>query len=113
MAFLQRILNGKGRIEREYAAGRERIDLAIEWQGRWTVIEIKLVSEKRGRDSTLEKGLRQVARYRATVGAVEAWLILFDRRPAARAKPWEERLTWEQHPDPTNPAAAPITVVGA
>jgi hypothetical protein len=28
MAFLQRVLNGGGRIEREYAAGRGRMDLA-------------------------------------------------------------------------------------
>jgi hypothetical protein len=33
MAFLQRITNGGGRIEREYAAGRGRMDLAIEYGG--------------------------------------------------------------------------------
>ncbi|MBP7636232.1 AAA-like domain-containing protein, partial [Candidatus Ozemobacteraceae bacterium] len=112
MAFLQRILNGQGRIEREYAAGRGRVDLAIEWQGRWIVIEIKLVHPADGRDGTLAEGLRQVARYRDTVGADEAWLVLFDRRPASRQKSWEERLTWEEHPDPTGHPAH-ITVVGA
>ncbi|MDR3109109.1 MAG: AAA family ATPase, partial [Planctomycetaceae bacterium] len=35
MAFLQRVTNGSGRIEREYAAGRKRMDLAIEYKGKW------------------------------------------------------------------------------
>ncbi len=30
-AFLQRIINGGGRIHREYALGRKRTDLFIEW----------------------------------------------------------------------------------
>ncbi|MBF0544471.1 MAG: ATP-binding protein [Candidatus Riflebacteria bacterium] len=43
MAFLQRVTNGGGRVEREYAAGRGRMDLAIEFAGTWTIIEIELV----------------------------------------------------------------------
>jgi hypothetical protein len=35
MAFLQRVTNGHGRIEREYAAGSGRMDLAVEYNGRW------------------------------------------------------------------------------
>ncbi|MDR2626760.1 MAG: hypothetical protein LBC40_01860 [Dysgonamonadaceae bacterium] len=31
-AFLQRVLNGGGRIEREYAAGRGRMDLFVEYK---------------------------------------------------------------------------------
>jgi hypothetical protein len=34
-AFLQRVTNGEGRIEREYAAGRGRMDLAVEYHGSW------------------------------------------------------------------------------
>jgi hypothetical protein len=95
MAWFQRITNGGGRIEREYAAGRGRVDLAIEWNGRWYVIEIKLVHPQDGREGTIEDGLRQTAAYRDRIGAIEAYLVLFDRRPEARTKPWEERLTWE------------------
>ncbi|RCK72913.1 MAG: Cell division protein FtsI [Peptidoglycan synthetase] [Candidatus Ozemobacter sibiricus] len=112
MAFLQRVVNGRGRIEREYAAGRGRVDLAVEWQGRWSVIEIKLVHPADGREGTIEEGLRQTARYRDAVGASEAYLVVFDRRPEARARPWEERLTWEERPSPTG-QGGPITVVGA
>jgi hypothetical protein len=31
MAFLQRVVNGGGQVEREYAAGRGRMDLAVEF----------------------------------------------------------------------------------
>jgi hypothetical protein len=113
MAFLQRVINGQGRIEREYAAGRGRVDLAIEWQGSWSIIEIKLVSPKRGYDVIIADGLRQVARYRSTFEGAAAFLVVFDRRECARAQPWEERLTWAEHPDPLDPARPPITVVGA
>jgi hypothetical protein len=33
MAFLQRIINGGGKIHREYALGRKRMDLLVEWPG--------------------------------------------------------------------------------
>ena len=33
-AFLQRVVNSGGRIEREYGVGRRRIDLAVIWPGR-------------------------------------------------------------------------------
>jgi len=93
MAFLQRVINGGGRIEREYAAGRGRVDLAVEWHGVWAVIEIKLVHPQDSLETTIEEGLKQTARYRDTVGAKEAWLIVFDRRDKSRTLPWEQRLS--------------------
>jgi len=93
MAFLQRVINGGGRIEREYAAGRGRVDLAVEWRGVWAVIEIKLVHPQDSLETTIEEGLKQTARYRDTVGAKEAWLIVFDRRDKSRSLPWEQRLS--------------------
>lgn len=80
MAFLQRVVNGggqdawpssenreaisrPGRVEREYAAGRGRMDLAIHYGGKWNIIEIKLVNH-RGRDYTVQKGLEQILTYR-------------------------------------------------
>ncbi|HCM24993.1 MAG TPA: hypothetical protein DIC34_00330 [Treponema sp.] len=56
MAFLQRVANGGGRIEREYAAGRGRVDIAIQYGGTWSIIEIKLVS-RAGRERTVVQGL--------------------------------------------------------
>jgi hypothetical protein len=96
-AFLQRILNGGGRIEREYAAGRGRMDLAVEYAKRWYIIEIKLIHSYDTPEEVREEGLRQVARYRDTIdGASPAYLCIFDRRPGAKQRSWEERLTWTQ-----------------
>ena len=38
MAFLQRVINSGGRIEREYATGRGRMDVAAEYKGAYLVI---------------------------------------------------------------------------
>jgi len=42
MAFLQRIINGGGRIEREMATGNGRTDLVIFWKTQVITIEIKM-----------------------------------------------------------------------
>ena len=89
-AFLQRVLNGGGRIEREYGLGRQRVDLFIRWprpggQQRF-VIECKIL---RGRlDKTLEKGLPQTAGYMDRCAADAGHLVIFDRS----TKPWSEKV---------------------
>ncbi|QQS06106.1 MAG: PD-(D/E)XK nuclease domain-containing protein [Fibrobacterota bacterium] len=111
MAFLQRILNGGGRITREYAAGRGRMDLLVEYAKAKHIIEIKLVRASKGRAKTLEEALTQVSRYRATVGGPDTptYIALFDRTPAGRKLSWEERLTWEVVQTP----GGQVAVVGA
>lgn len=111
MAFLQRVLNGGGRITREYAAGRDRMDLFVEFAGQGFIIEIKLVHAGDGRKTTLDNALRQVARYRDKVGgpATPTYIALFDRTPAGRILPWDERITWDEVDTPTGK----VTVVGA
>ena len=93
MAFLQRVINGGGQIAREYAAGRGRLDLAVTWRGAVHVIEVKLVHPRHGLDATLDQGLQQIARYADTLGATTRTLVIFDRRPDARTKPWDQRLS--------------------
>jgi len=96
MAFLQRVLNGGGHIEREYAAGRGRMDLLVEYNERKYVIEIKLIYEKQSPDTVKARGLEQIAKYRDTKAPDEpAYLVIFDRRPETREQPWEQRLSWE------------------
>lgn len=95
-AFLQRVVNGGGYIDREYGLGRRRTDLLIrkplgEGYGvpvQRVVLELKL---RRGDlDRVVEKGLEQTWQYMDTVGAVdEGHLIVFDR---TGEKSWEERL---------------------
>jgi hypothetical protein len=97
MAFLQRVLNGGGRIEREYAAGRGRMDLAIEYRKCWHILEVKLVHSYETPKSVEAEGLVQIARYRDRIdAAASAYLIVFDRRPQAKETPWEDRLGWTQ-----------------
>ncbi|MDR0597177.1 MAG: PD-(D/E)XK nuclease domain-containing protein [Treponema sp.] len=95
MAFLQRVLNGGGRIDREYAAGRGRMDLAVEYKKRWYILEVKLVHKHETPESVQEEGLAQITRYRDRIdAAASAHLIIFDRRPQAKELPWEDRLGW-------------------
>jgi hypothetical protein len=100
MAFLQRILNGGGRIERECAAGRGRMDLGIEYMNRWYIIEIKLVHHHDGTQTVREEGLEQIREYRDKIApGAPAYLIIFDRRPQTKEKCWDERITWEYDGD--------------
>lgn len=99
-AFLQRIINGGGRISREYGLGRKRTDLFIEWpldpkQGMYgplqrVVIELKIL--RGSLDSVIEKGLEQTADYTRQVGADEAHLVIFNRDPDTA---WDERI-WQR-----------------
>jgi hypothetical protein len=95
MAFLQRVLNGGGRIDREYAAGRGRMDLAVEYNNKIYIIEIKLIHSYNSSEEILEEGLEQITKYRdKTDAAAPAYLVIFDRRAETKEKPWEERLSW-------------------
>jgi hypothetical protein len=86
MAFLQRIVNGGGRVEREYGLGRGALDLVVEWHGVRHAIEVKL-----RRDTETEAdALDQICRYLDTAGLDEGWLLMFDLRST---QPWEQRLS--------------------
>jgi hypothetical protein len=100
MAFLQRVLNGGGRIDREYAAGRGRMDLAVEYNNKTYIIEIKLIHSYNSPAEILEEGLEQIAKYRDKINATApAYLVIFDRRSETKGKPWEERLSWRTEGD--------------
>ena len=90
-AFLQRILNSGGRIEREYGLGRQRTDLLIIWpQGDQThkiVIECKILYKSL--EQTIADGLEQTAEYMDRCDAEAGHLIIFDRREGRR---WEEKV---------------------
>ena len=90
-AFLQRIVNGGGRIEREYGLGRRRTDLLIVWpQGERTrkfVIEGKVLHKSIER--TLREGLEQTAGYMDRCAAEAGHLVIFDR---SEDKSWEEKV---------------------
>lgn len=89
MAFLQRIVNGGGRIEREMALGSGRTDLAVYWKNEVYVIEMKL---KRNAQA-LPKGRTQLKRYLDTLGQQRGYLVLFELKPSTEVS-WEDRIKW-------------------
>jgi len=100
-AFLQRVVNGGGRIAREYGLGRGRTDLFLQWpitpQGftgpmQQVVLELKI--QHKGRAATLAAGLTQIARYADQCGADTAHLLIFDRDPGVA---WDNKIYREEH----------------
>ena len=107
-AHLQRVVNGAGRIEREYALGRGRTDLLIVWpQGgreRRYVVECKV---RRGDlERTIAEGVSQARAYVDRCGAEAGHLIVFDRSPE---RTWEQKIFRRAAPPGTD---APVTVWG-
>ena len=104
-AFLQRIVNGGGRIEREYALGSGRTDLLIVWpQGgreRRFVVECKVL--RKDLERTIAEGVEQTRGYLDRCGAETGHLIVFDRAPD---RTWEQKIF---HREPAG-AGAPVTV---
>ncbi|GHU39627.1 hypothetical protein FACS1894190_05170 [Spirochaetia bacterium] len=95
-AFLQRVLNGGGHIDREYAAGRARMDLAVEYKEKIYIIEIKLIYDYISPQTVREDGLTQIRRYRDTINSTApAYLVVFDRRSPKKKAPWDERIKWD------------------
>ncbi len=94
-AFLQRIINGGGRIDREYGLGRTRTDLLILWRlkdGSFQRVIIELKILRKSREQTIIEGIVQTWKYADRCGADEAHLIIFDRNPG---KSWDEKIFQE------------------
>lgn len=85
MAFLQRVVNGGGRIEREYALGRGALDLLIFWRQDRHAIEVKLRRDR----STEADAVEQLAGYMDRLGLQQGWLVLFDLR---KSPGWKKKL---------------------
>jgi hypothetical protein len=89
MAFLQRIVNGGGRVDREYGLGRGALDLMIFWQGERHAIEVKI----RRDTTTEERAFEQVAGYLDRLGLGEGWLVMFD---LSEGLSWGEKITMRE-----------------
>ena len=94
-AYLHRVVNGGGRIEREYGLGRGRTDLLVLWPREagqpsdlWErfVVECKVLrdSDRRSLAWTVEQGVEQTLDYMARCGAEEGHLVVIDRRRGER-----------------------------
>lgn len=91
MAFLHRVINGGGVLEREYAIGSDRMDLCLQYKDVTLGIELKVWRDKK-RDPQAD-GIEQLESYLGRLGLDFGWLFVFDRRK--NALPMEERLSTE------------------
>lgn len=78
MAFLHRVVNGGGTLEREYAIGSDRMDLYLRYGSVRLGIELKVWRDRR--PDPLTVGLQQLDGYLARLGLATGWLVIFDRR---------------------------------
>ena len=89
-AFLQRVVNSGGRIEREYGLGRGRTDLLLVWpQGDRTrrfVVECKILHKSL--EQTIAEGIEQTADYMDRCAAEAGHLVIFDRSDS----PWADKI---------------------
>ena len=92
-AYLQRVVNSGGRIEREYGLGRGRTDLLIIWpQGermRRFVVECKVLHPRRSLESTVDDGVEQTAGYMDRCAAEAGHVVVFDRD---EGRSWDEKV---------------------
>ena len=117
-AFLQRIVNSGGRIEREYGLGRRRVDLLVVWpvaggaeasglaessSTQRVVVECKVLYGTLER--TLREGLEQTRAYMDLSTAEQGHLVVFDR---TTGKAWEEKIFVREEAE----GGAPVMVWG-
>jgi len=95
-AFLQRIVNGGGYIDREYGIGRGRTDLLIRkpltdtYGGPYQRVVLELKIRRNSLEKTIEKGLKQTFEYMDKAGDVsEGHFIIFDR---SKTMSWDEKI---------------------
>jgi hypothetical protein len=91
MAFLHRVVNGGGSLEREYAIGRDRMDLYLRYGQVTLGIELKVWRSHR--PNPKDAGLEQLENYLNRIEQATGWLVIFDRRQNALAL--SERLRTE------------------
>ncbi len=89
-AFLHRVINSGGRIEREYGLGRGRTDLLVLWNYaggvQRVVLELKVL--RKALETTITQGLEQTLEYGERSNADELHFVVFDRSK----KPWSKKI---------------------
>jgi hypothetical protein len=106
MAFLHRVANGGGTLEREYAIGTGRMDVCLRYGPDTLALELKVWRD--GEKDPLEQGLAQLDGYLAGLGLGNGWLVIFDHRSGQPPISERTRVT-----DAMTPAGRRVTVVRA
>ncbi|MFD5442920.1 ATP-binding protein [Streptomyces tendae] len=115
MAYLHRIVNGAGFIDREYGVGRRRVGLLIRQP--YTAADgsravqreaLELKVWRQGRTDPLAEGLAQLDDYLDRMELSTGTLVVFDTRP--QAAPVHERTAFSQR---TTPSGRTVTLLRA
>ncbi|MQY21441.1 ATP-binding protein [Nocardia macrotermitis] len=115
LAFLQRVVNGGGYIDREYGVGRGRMDLLVrqpytDSDGHRAIqreaVELKVWADNSA--DPLEAGAAQLDGYLDRLELPTGVLIIFDRRTTV--EPMTDRISFS---DTTTPAGRTITLLRA
>ena len=101
-AWLMRLVNGGGIIQREYALGRKRADIFVRHfymlgglrREQRFVMEMKVVRKGRSVQTAIREGLEQTAAYADTCSPEEAHLLIVDQRGDSD---WEKRVFVAEH----------------
>ena len=105
-AFLQRVVNGGGRVHREFATGRGAMDLLVAYGPDRFGVEIKRIRDHDGPETIVSAGVKQLSACLDTLGLDHGWLVIFDVRPD---RSWDDRL-WQREVDHNGRR---VTVLGA
>jgi hypothetical protein len=100
MAFLHRVVNGNGRIEREYAIGSRRLDLCLFYGAVRLAMELKVWRD--GNPDPLHQGLAQLDGYLGGLDLESGWLVIFDQRRGQ--PPLQQRTRTDMAVTPTGRA---------
>jgi RecB family endonuclease NucS len=106
MTYLDRVANGGGRVDREYAVGRGKLDLLLVHGDVRLPIEVKVHRSEGGGDPT-PKGLEQLDRYCEGLQLDTGWLVVFDQRKTKR------RVRRLEHEEVVTPGGRKVFVVRA
>jgi hypothetical protein len=104
MAFLHRVVNGGGSLEREYANGTRRMDVILRYGATTLAMELKVWRD--GEREPLNEGLEQMDPYLNGLGLDTGWLVIFDQRSGLADI--SERTTAETV---ATPAGRSVTVI--
>jgi hypothetical protein len=97
MAFLDRVANGRGTLEREYAIGSRWMDVCLRYGKTTLAMELKVWRD--GQSDPLSEGLEQLDSYLGGLGLETGWLVIFDQRSGL--PDISERTTTETTVTPT------------
>ena len=84
MGYLQRVVNGGGRIAREMALGSKRLDLCVEFGKFRYAVELKM-----RRNYSPTESPAQLVGYLDHLGLPEGWMAVFDDDAS---KSWDEKI---------------------